>query len=147
MLTTPEVLPHPALLTAPVCCLCGSHLRTVLNLGRTPLASGTLAFGEKARLHRLHIHVCDACLLVQVQGPLVPPARPGTSVNAHAHAPQDHAPRFTAALQQRLALGPASLVVEIGDGLPGLRAQFDQAGIPVLSDGAQLTAASAMEIA
>src|SRR4051812_35000476 len=85
MLTTPEVLPHPALLAAPVCRLCGNRLpRTVLNLGRTPLARGTVTFGEQVRLRRLHIQVCDSCLLVQVQEPVAPEPPPFPRVHTAA---------------------------------------------------------------
>jgi hypothetical protein len=65
MLTEPEALRHAAAHAAATCRLCGAPLRrTVLNLGRVPLALGTRADGERDHLRALHIRVCDSRLLV-----------------------------------------------------------------------------------
>jgi C-methyltransferase C-terminal domain/Putative zinc binding domain/Methyltransferase domain len=145
MLTAPELPLRPALLANPTCRLCGARLhRTVLDLGRMALASGTRAPGDRDTPHPLHIRVCDSCLLVQVQDPVA--AKPHAALPPTGAA-QDQARRLSQALCHRMGLGVTSLVVEIGCRGPRLAPFFAQAGIPVVTETAAFNAASAMDLA
>ena len=91
MLIEPEVLARAAPPPLPTCRLCGARLnRTLLDLGRMPLATGTRQFQERDRLHRLLIRICGSCLLVQVQDPVDaapwpdPAAAPSADAAEHA---------------------------------------------------------------
>ncbi|MFL5251971.1 MAG: hypothetical protein ACJ8AI_03625 [Rhodopila sp.] len=146
MLTETDAAPNPAVPATLVCCLCGSRLhRTVLNLGCIPLAQATVAFREQARVHPLHVRVCDFCLLVQVQDPVNAVAT--THPAAASSGSQDQARRLAAALRQRLGLGETSLVVELGHWAPNLGRYLAESGIPVQSETAAFNAASAMALA
>ncbi|MFO1025877.1 MAG: class I SAM-dependent methyltransferase [Acetobacteraceae bacterium] len=147
MLIEPEVLARAAPPPLPTCRLCGARLnRTLLDLGRMPLATGTRQFQERDRLHRLLIRICESCLLVQVQDPVDAAPWPDPAAAPSADA-AEHARRQAQSLLHRMNLGDASLVIEINRGPAALLPWFAEAGIPVLAETGGFNADTAMEIA
>ncbi|HVZ08376.1 class I SAM-dependent methyltransferase [Rhodopila sp.] len=147
MLTEPEVQALPTPLRAPPACrLCGARLdRTVLDLGRVPVAIGTSAFGAQDRLCRLHVQVCESCLLVQLPAPAILP-QAATPFPSSSGA-EDQARRLARALTQRLGLHETSLAIEITDTQPEFLPHFQTMGVPVLTQTSGFNAATAMELA
>jgi len=142
---------HPISLKT-ACRLCGAGLhRTLIDLGRTPLANRTLAAqelgGEHERAYPLLARVCDTCLLVQIQG--AAPAEPTHGRHAFLSSRSalclDHARRFATTMRQRLGLGSASLVIEVASNDGYLLRHFHAAGIPVLGIEPALNAAAAAQ--
>jgi SAM-dependent methyltransferase len=126
--------------TPPPCRFCGAPLeRTVLDLGRQPLANSNLtrdqleAGGEQA--WPLHARVCGDCFLVQVDD-AVPPEAIFDADYAYfsSYSPSwvAHAKRYAEAMATRLDLGPESLVVEVASNDGYLLQHFLAMDIPVL---------------
>ncbi len=117
----------------PACRLCGDRLtRSMVDFGALPLACRTRARGESLPAHDLRVLICDSCLLVQVRDPV-----PGDALAGPRHRPDpaaglDQDQRFATAARQRLGLGPASLVIEVGSGDGAALRPFQDAGVPVL---------------
>jgi SAM-dependent methyltransferase len=129
----------PAPGAAPHCRSCGRELtQTVLDLGLQPLANSYLT-AEQLRagnepVFPLHVRVCDACLLVQVDD--VVPAEEIFSDYAYFSSYSDswvgHARRYANFATGRLGLGPDTLVVEVASNDGYLLQHFVALGVPVL---------------
>jgi len=131
--TAPTIPAHPT------CRLCGASLnRTLTDLGFTPLANRTRAAddaaGERELSYPLRVHVCDTCLLVQIED-IALAARDSSHqvfLSSRSALRLDHARRFAAAMRRRLGLGSDSLVIEVASNDGYLLRHFRDAGIPVL---------------
>ncbi|MGB2873858.1 MAG: class I SAM-dependent methyltransferase [Gaiellaceae bacterium] len=124
---------------APACHSCGTSLRhTFLDLGAQPLANSFLTRAELEAggepRYPLHARVCSDCLLVQVDG--------GVSreeifsdyayFSSYSDSWLEHSARFAEAATERLALGPASMVIEVASNDGYLLKNFAATGVPVL---------------
>ena len=119
------------------CRLCGTRLtRTLVDLGRTPLANAYLTADGAVRepSFPLRVRVCDACLLVQVEE-----AVPAEAIfsdyayfSSYSSSWVEHARRYASAMTERYALGPDSLVMEVASNDGYLLRHFHDRGIPVL---------------
>jgi SAM-dependent methyltransferase len=122
----------------PVCLGCGAPLtRTVVDLGIQPLANSYLApdqAGAPEPKYPLHVRVCDACWLVQVDR--VVSAK--TIFHDYAYFSSfsrswlTHVQGYVAMAIDRFGLGPASHVVEIASNDGYLLQYVVAAGIPCL---------------
>jgi len=122
----------------PVCRGCGAVLRrTFVDLGPSPLCERFLAANELDDMepfYPLHVRICDACLLVQL-----PAYVPGEEIfseyayfSSYADSWVAHAAAYVALMVDRLALGPASRVVEIASNDGYLLQHVVARGIPAL---------------
>ena len=114
-------------MTGPACRLCGAKMtRTLVDLGRTPLANAYLTADQVLRTREpnypLRVRVCDSCLLVQVEETV-----PAESIftdyayfSSYSSSWVDHARRYAATMIERYSLGAESLVMEVAsnDGYP-----------------------------
>jgi SAM-dependent methyltransferase len=124
----------------PRCRFCGTALgRTVVDLGCTPLANALVACGEAAcgedTCWPLHVRLCEACLLVQVETAVPPDAIFHGSYPYFSSVSAtwtDHAARYAAAMTEQLSLSDRSLVVEIASNDGYLLREFAARGAPVL---------------
>jgi SAM-dependent methyltransferase len=121
------------------CRLCGATLTTsVVDLGATPLANQFVTPEQAAAgvdaCFPLHVWVCDACLLVQVDT-VVPPAAIFSDypyLSSVSSSWVAHARGYADAMIVRFGLGPGSLVVEIASNDGYLLRHFAARGVPVL---------------
>jgi predicted TPR repeat methyltransferase len=124
----------------PLCRFCRTPLvDTFVDLGRQPLANSYLTAAELAagteRAYPLHVRVCGRCFLVQADD-----AVPADHIfdDAYAYFSSystswvEHARRYAAAMAERFALGPESLVVEVASNDGYLLQHFLAMDIPVL---------------
>ncbi len=120
------------------CRFCGAPLtRTFVDLGRAPLSNAFLT-AEQLRLpephYPLHVHVCDECLLVQLEE--FAPAEQIFSdylyFSSYSDAWLRHAEAYAARMTQQLRLGPQSLVVEVASNDGYLLQYFQRRGVDVL---------------
>ena len=132
-------MPEGDLLAPPICRLCGARLKhSFLDLGLTPIASAfvtpELAASGDEPLYPLHARVCDSCLLVQIDAVVAPEMLLAdyTYYSSYSLGWVEQARRFAVAMQARLGLGPASLVIEIASNDGYLLQHFKAAGVPVL---------------
>jgi SAM-dependent methyltransferase len=126
-------------MSTPGCHSCGARLRhTLLDLGEQPLANAyptreQLEAGAERR-YPLHARVCSACLLVQVEQ-VVGPAELFSDYayfSSYSSTWLAHCAEYARAVTERLALGPASMVVEIASNDGYLLKNFVDARVPVL---------------
>jgi len=120
------------------CRLCGAELsRTFVDLGMSPLCETYLGVDELNRMeafYPLHIFVCDACLLVQLEE-YVSPAEIFTQYpyySSYSKSWLRHAQSYVEMMVTRLELGSDSLVVELGSNDGYLLQYFMELGIPIL---------------
>lgn len=126
-------------LTPARCRLCGAALTSSLvDLGATPLANAFVTPAQAAahvdRAWPLHVMVCDACLLVQVDT-VVPADAIFTDypyLSSFSSSWVAHAKRFAEAMIPRFGLRPDSLVLEVASNDGYLLRHFVARGIPVL---------------
>lgn len=126
-------------MTGPACRLCGAKMpRTLIDLGRTPLANAYLTADQVLRTREpnypLRVRVCDSCLLVQVEETV-----PAESIftdyayfSSYSSSWVDHARRYAATMIERYALGAESMVMEVASNDGYLLRHFHEKGIPVL---------------
>jgi hypothetical protein len=122
------------------CRLCGAALtRSFVDLGSMPLANAYLTLNQLARgderSYRLHVRVCDACLLVQVDETLPPDALFSVDYAYFSSVSSSwvaHARHYAEAMIERFHLGPDSLVMEAASNDGYLLQHFRGRGIPVL---------------
>jgi SAM-dependent methyltransferase len=123
----------------PCCRVCGAALaRTLVDLGATPLANAFVTPAQAVlgldRAFSLHVRVCDACLLVQLD--TVVPAEGIFSdyvyLSSVSSSWVEHARRYTQSVIGRFGLHADSLVVEVASNDGYLLQHFVGAGIPVL---------------
>jgi SAM-dependent methyltransferase len=123
---------------APICRNCGEALRhTFVDLGMSPLANSYLKaaqLGEMEPFYPLHVRLCAACFLVQLE----PVAKPEEIFSDYAYFSSysdswlEHAKNYTDAVTRRFGLNGRSRVVEIASNDGYLLQYFVEKGIPVL---------------
>jgi SAM-dependent methyltransferase len=121
-----------------VCRFCTAELtQTFVDLGMSPLCESYLAADQLNQMepfYPLHAWVCGRCFLVQVEE-YVCPDRIFTEYayfSSYSESWLRHASRYVDMIVDRLALGPASRVVEIGSNDGYLLQWFVKKGIPVV---------------
>ena len=120
------------------CRFCGAGLtRTFVDLGMSPLCETYPARGELNRMeafYPLHVYVCDACLLVQLEEYVTPNeiSSEHPYFSSYSDSWLRHAQSYVEAMVQRLVLDADSLVVELGSNDGYLLQYFRELGIPVL---------------
>src|SRR4051812_1696319 len=117
------------------CRFCAAPLTERLaDLGRSPLSNDYVKPGERETLFPLVAFVCGRCFLVQV--PEVVPADRIFSDYAYMSSYSDswleHVRTYCTTMVDRLGLGPASRVVEVGSNDGHLLVCFVKRGIPAL---------------
>lgn len=120
------------------CRLCGQPLtRTFVDLGMSPPCESYLRadqLDEGETFYPLHVRICDSCLLVQL--PAYVAADDVFSdylyFSSYSTSWVEHARRFVADMQERLGLGPDSLVTEAASNDGYLLQHAVALGIPVL---------------
>lgn len=120
------------------CRFCHAPLtRCVVDLELQPLANSYVP-AEKAGMAEpkfpLQAHICESCMLVQVNHD-VPAEAIFTDYayfSSYATSWVEHARRYATTMQQRFNLGPQSLVVEVASNDGYLLQHFRAAGIDVL---------------
>ncbi len=121
------------------CRLCGAALRaSLIDLGATPLANALVTPAEEARgadpTFPLHVRVCAACLLVQVEE-TVPPDAIFADYPYFASVSSSwvlHARDCAAAMTDRFALDTRTTVLEIASNDGYLLRHFAARGMTVL---------------
>ncbi len=130
---------RPAEQPGPFCRACGATLsRSIVDLGRTPLANNFITPAQAIlgvdRRWRLHLCICDVCLLAQLDTVV-----PADSIfvqyaylSSFSSSWVEHARRFAEKAIHRFALDETSLVIETASNDGYLLQHFITAGIPVL---------------
>jgi len=123
---------------APHCRFCGARLsKLVVDLGMSPPCERYLEAGqldEMEPFYPLRVHVCERCLLVQLQE-YVPPEEIFTEYayfSSYSTSWVEHARRYCELMVERLGLGSGSLVVELASNDGYLLSHLVRSGIPVL---------------
>jgi SAM-dependent methyltransferase len=120
-----------------VCRFCGGSLAEFVDLGMSPLCESYLAkdhLNSMEPFYPLAAYVCRDCLLVQLQEYVAPEHifSEYAYFSAYSDAWLDHARSYVVAMTERLGLGPASRVIELGSNDGYLLQFFVERGIPVL---------------
>ena len=120
------------------CRFCGAPLSdTFCDLGMSPLCESYVpaeAVNQMEPFYPLHVWVCRACLLVQLEE-YVTPHHIFTEYayfSSYSTAWLKHAEDYTAMISDRLGLGAKSLVVELASNDGYLLQYFVKRGIPAL---------------
>jgi hypothetical protein len=135
----------------PPCRFCGAPLATTfVDLGMSPLCESFLAADELDRMepfYPLHVRVCDACRLVQLNAYVTPDTifREYAYFSAYSSSWVEHARRYVAGVTDRLGLDSSSFVVELASNDGYLLQHFVGTGIPVLGVEPALNVARAAE--
>jgi SAM-dependent methyltransferase len=122
----------------PTCRACGAKLtRTVLDLGKSPLANSFLTASDLNRpesFYPLRLLVCDACRLVQLAEFESAQAIFSDYLyfSSYSQTWLDHCRDYASAIIPRCALNTSSQVVEIASNDGHLLQLFQKAGISVL---------------
>ena len=122
----------------PCCRSCGAPLgETFVDLGMSPLANSYVPPARAAAMepfYPLHVHVCEACFLVQLDEFEAPDHIFSDYLYFSSYSTSwlDHARRYVAAMTERFGLGAASTVVEIASNDGYLLQYFVERGVPVL---------------
>ncbi len=119
------------------CRFCGGALAEFVDLGMSPLCESYLAkdqLNSMEAFYPLAAYVCSDCLLVQLQEYVAPEHifSEYAYFSAYSDAWLDHARRYVETMTERLGLGPASRVIELGSNDGYLLQFFVERGIPVL---------------
>jgi len=119
------------------CRFCGGSLIEFVDLGMSPLCESYLAkdqLNSMEPFYPLAAYVCRDCLLVQLQEYVAPEHifSEYAYFSAYSDAWLDHARRYVETMSERLGLGPASRVIELGSNDGYLLQFFVERGIPVL---------------
>lgn len=121
-----------------VCRSCGHPLtKTFVDLGTSPLSNAfpTALQREAGENHYpLHVRICDACLLVQLEMVETPDTIFGDYLylSSYSKVWLEHASRFADNLTERLSLNASSQVIEIASNDGYLLKNFVAKNIPVL---------------
>jgi len=133
------------------CLFCSTELRhTVVDLGMSPLCESYVTAEQLNHVepyYPLHVYVCHACFLVQVEEYVSPEAifREYAYFSSFSDSWLAHVRGYVNMITERLALTPASRVVELGSNDGYLLQYFVAKGIPVLGvEPARNVAAAAM---
>src|SRR5688572_7703637 len=86
------------------------------------------------RFYPLHVYVCDACFLVQLEEYVSPESifTEYAYFSSYADSWVEHMRRYADMITERVGLGPDSLVVEVASNDGYLLQHFVRKGIPVL---------------
>ncbi len=119
------------------CRSCGAALTfTACDFGDRPLANRFVAPEDETPEPRfpLHLMVCEACLLVQLEQVPDPALMFGeySYLSSVSSAWLAHGARFAASAVERLGLGAGSLVMEVGSNDGGTLRAFIALGVPCL---------------
>ena len=120
------------------CRFCDAELtRTFADLGRSPLANSLLSAADIDRsepTYPLHAHVCERCLLVQVQefAPAANIFNDYLYFSSYSQLWLDHCRDYAGRMVERYALNSGSLVVEVASNDGYLLQYFKERGIGVL---------------
>jgi SAM-dependent methyltransferase len=119
------------------CRFCGGSLAEFVDLGMSPLCESFLAqhqLNSMEPFYPLAAYVCKDCLLVQLQEYVAPEHifSEYAYFSAYSDAWLDHARRYVEMMTDRLGLGPASRVIELGSNDGYLLQFFVERGVPVL---------------
>lgn len=135
--------------TSPTCRSCRSGLeRTFVDLGLSPVANDYLAPSDLRRpetFYPLHVHICEACLLVQLEQVKSPEALFSDYLyfSSYSDTLLEHTRTYVERMTSRLDLGPGSLVLELASNDGYLLQYFVERGIPVLGVEPALNVAEA----
>jgi SAM-dependent methyltransferase len=119
------------------CRFCGGSLAEFVDLGMSPLCESYLARDQLDSMepfYPLAAFVCRDCLLVQLQEYVAPKHifSEYAYFSAFSDSWLEHARRYVETMTERLGLGPASRVIEVGSNDGYLLQFFVERGIPVL---------------
>ncbi len=133
-----NALPQAAIASAGPCRLCGSPLtESVIDLGCVPSANAYLRPEDLDReepTFPLHVYVCGACCLVQLQQFHTPEELFSNYAyfSSYSESWVRHAENYCEAMTERFRLGPESRVIEIASNDGYLLQSFKKSNIPVL---------------
>src|ERR1700758_315159 len=101
------------------CRVCAGSLAEFVDLGMSPLCESYLArdqLNSMEAFYPLAAYVCRDCLLVQLQEYVAPEHifSEYAYFSAYSDAWLDHARRYVEAMTERVCLGPANRVIEVG---------------------------------
>src|SRR6516225_7531272 len=119
------------------CRFCGGALAEFVDLGMSPLCESYVAkeqLNSMEPFYPLAAHVCRDCVLVQLQEYVGPENifSEYAYFSSYSDAWLDHARRYVEAITERLGLGPASRIIELGSNDGYLLQYFVKRGVPVL---------------
>jgi SAM-dependent methyltransferase len=119
------------------CRFCGGALFDFIDLGMSPLCESFVPedrLNAAERFYPLVAYVCGSCFLVQLQEYVAPEEifTEYAYFSAFSDAWLKHAQRYVDVMVEKLRLGPASRVIEIGSNDGYLLQYFVKKGIPVL---------------
>jgi Putative zinc binding domain len=117
--------------------VCGGPLAGFVDLGMSPPCESYLTENQLNSMepfYPLAACVCRDCLLVQLQEYVAPEHifSEYAYFSAYSDAWVEHARRYAETMTERLSLGPASYVIELGSNDGYLLQFFVEKGIPVL---------------
>jgi SAM-dependent methyltransferase len=122
----------------PACRFCGQTLRTTfVDLGMSPLCESYISdaqLNEMEPFYPLHVLVCGACFLVQLDQYVTPDHifSEYAYFSSYSDSWVEHARRYVEQVTARLGLTAASRVMEIASNDGYLLQHFVRGGIPVL---------------
>ena len=133
------------------CRFCGGPLAEFVDLGMSPLCESYLTENQLNSMepfYPLAACVCRDCLLVQLQEYVAPEHifSEYAYFSAYSDAWVEHARRYAETMTERLSLGPASYVIELGSNDGYLLQFFVEKGIPVLGIDPAANIAGAAEV-
>lgn len=110
---------------------------TFVDLGMQPLCESFLSLDKLNQMepfYPLHVYICDNCFLVQLEEYVAPENIFGEYAyfSSYSDSWLRHAKNYTDIIVEKLSLGEANLVVEIGSNDGYLLQYFYERGIPVL---------------
>ncbi|MGH8143189.1 MAG: methyltransferase domain-containing protein [Steroidobacteraceae bacterium] len=120
------------------CRFCNHPLsRTFIDLGMSPLCQTHITAEQLQAMepfYPLHVYLCEACLLVQLQQFVDPPEIFGEYAyfSSYSDSWVEHARRYSELMRSRFDLGPGSQVIEIASNDGYLLRHFADHGIPCL---------------
>jgi SAM-dependent methyltransferase len=118
--------------------LCGSPLEhVVVDLGMSPLCESYVSATELNQMERfypLRVHVCERCLLVQLQAYVSPEEifSEYAYFSSYSSSWVEHARRYCETMIRRMSLDSGTLVVEVASNDGYLLQHFLPHGVPVL---------------
>src|SRR5262249_52987359 len=120
------------------CRFCRSpRMRSVLDLGKSPLANSFLSaidLRQVERFYPLHLFICDDCMLVQLEA-LETREKIFTDYlyfSSYSQSWLNHCREYARVIIERCQLGASSMVIEIASNDGALLQYFSKRGVPVL---------------
>jgi SAM-dependent methyltransferase len=132
------------------CRFCSSSLTEFVDLGMSPLCESYLTsdqLNSMERFYPLNAYVCRDCLLVQLQEYVAPEDifSEYAYFSAYSDTWVDHARHYVEMMTERLGLGSASQVIEVGSNDGYLLQFFVERQVPVLGIDPAANVAKAAE--